>query len=120
MGLLGRLLDGPRWFRSFLIPNVLSNAPPLDILLNDPERLTAYLKENAMSVSHVSGTCRMGAASDPMAVVDTEGRVYGVQGLRVIDASIMPSTPRANINVPTYMIAEKMASAILADREKSA
>jgi 5-(hydroxymethyl)furfural/furfural oxidase len=119
MGFLGRLLDGPRWFRSFLIRNVVSNAPPLDILLDDPERLKAYLKENAMSVSHVSGSCRMGAPSDPMAVVDTQGRVHGVQGLRVIDASIMPSIPRANINLPTYMIAEKIASAIMADRKKN-
>jgi 5-(hydroxymethyl)furfural/furfural oxidase len=58
----------------------------------------------------------MGGADDPNAVVDTAGRVYGVSGLRVVDASVMPWVPRGNTNVPTIMVAEKMADAILAGR----
>jgi len=55
-------------------------------------------------------------AEDPLAVTDGTGRVYGVEGLRVIDASIMPSIPRANTNTPTIMIAERLADLIKASR----
>ncbi|CAG2105047.1 unnamed protein product [Medioppia subpectinata] len=58
---------------------------------------------------HPCGTCKMGAKSDPAAVVDTELRVRGVHGLRVVDASVMPTVPTGNINAPTLMIAEKCA-----------
>ena len=61
---------------------------------------------------HASGTCRMGAADDPRSVVDPECRVIGVTGLRVIDASVMPTVVRANTNFTTIMIAEKMADAL--------
>ena len=54
----------------------------------------------------------MGGAADPMAVVDPECRVYGVQGQRVADASVMPSVPSANTNIPTIMIAERAADFI--------
>jgi 5-(hydroxymethyl)furfural/furfural oxidase len=56
----------------------------------------------------------MGAPDDLDAVVDVAGKVYGVEGLRVVDASVMPCVPRANTNFPTIMIAEKMSDAILA------
>ena len=55
----------------------------------------------------------MGAAGDPLAVVDSSTRVRGVAGLRVVDASIMPVVPRGNTNLPTLMIAEKVAAAML-------
>jgi 5-(hydroxymethyl)furfural/furfural oxidase len=55
----------------------------------------------------------MGRADDPLAVTDPSGRVYGVTGLRVADASLMPSVPRANTNIPVMMIGEKIAAAIL-------
>ncbi|WP_291830400.1 GMC oxidoreductase, partial [Bosea sp. (in: a-proteobacteria)] len=58
-------------------------------------------------------TCRMGAEADPHAVVDPEARVIGVEGLRVVDASVMPRVPRANTNIPTVMIAEKVAEGML-------
>jgi len=62
---------------------------------------------------HPCGTCRMGAADDPDAVVDPrQARVRGVERLRVIDASVMPAVPRANTNIPTIMLAEKFAAAI--------
>ena len=56
----------------------------------------------------------MGAADDPGAVTDPSARVYGVEGLRVCDTSIMPCVPRANTNIPTIMMAEKVADTILA------
>jgi 5-(hydroxymethyl)furfural/furfural oxidase len=58
----------------------------------------------------------MGPAHDPQAVTDSEGRVHGVSQLRVVDASLMPSLPSANTNIPTIMMAEKIADAILARR----
>ena len=59
-------------------------------------------------------TCRMGPADDPMAVTNTAGRVHGIDGLRVVDASIFPVVPCANTNIPTIMTAEKISDAILA------
>lgn len=67
-------------------------------------------------MGHPAGTCRMGHASDPDAVVDAHCRVLGVEGLRVVDASIMPVITSANTNLSTIMIAEKAASMMLADR----
>lgn len=63
---------------------------------------------------HAAGTCRMGAAGDPMAVVDTSGRVIGYDGLLVCDASVMPQLPRANTHLPTLMIAERLAAGFAA------
>jgi choline dehydrogenase-like flavoprotein len=59
---------------------------------------------------HVSGTCRMEAAADRDAVVDPDGRVIGVGGLRVADTSVMPVVPRANTDIPTIMVAERLAA----------
>ncbi|MGH2542616.1 MAG: GMC oxidoreductase, partial [Ardenticatenaceae bacterium] len=58
---------------------------------------------------HLTSTCKMGPASDPMAVVDQYGTVHGLQGLRVADASAMPDCVRANTNVTTMMIGERIA-----------
>jgi 5-(hydroxymethyl)furfural/furfural oxidase len=58
----------------------------------------------------------MGAANDPMAVTDGQGRVRGVGGLRVVDASVFPSVPSANTNIPVFMVAEKISDAIVAGR----
>jgi 5-(hydroxymethyl)furfural/furfural oxidase len=60
----------------------------------------------------------MGPAQDRHAVTDAEGRVHGIAGLRVVDASLMPRLPSANTNIPTIMMAEKIADAILAGRDK--
>lgn len=70
------------------------------------------IRQYTMTIYHVSCTAKMGPASDPMAVVDPQLRVYGVKGLRVIDASIMPTITNGNINAPTIMIAEKGADMI--------
>ncbi|XP_045454198.1 glucose dehydrogenase [FAD, quinone] [Melitaea cinxia] len=66
-----------------------------------------YIRQYTMTIYHLSCTAKMGPASDPMAVVDPQLRVYGVEGLRVIDASIMPTVSNGNINAPVIMIAEK-------------
>jgi choline dehydrogenase len=65
--------------------------------------------QNVGSYQHPIGTCRMGPADDPRSVVDGTGRVHGLEGLSIIDASIMPSIPSANTNLPTLMLAERLA-----------
>ncbi|CAG2171000.1 unnamed protein product [Oppiella nova] len=67
---------------------------------------------------HPSGTCKMGFKTDPSAVVDPMGRVFGVRGLRVVDASVMPNVVSGNTNAPTIMLAEKMADHVKGRRLK--
>jgi choline dehydrogenase len=76
--------------------------------------LDAWLMHAVNTGHHSSGTCKMGPASDPLAVVDQAGRVYGVEGLRVVDASIMPDCVRANTNATTMMMAEYIAAMMTA------
>lgn len=83
-----------------------------DDIVADAASRKEFIKTNITPLGHHAGTCRMGRADDPAAVVDIAGRVHGVPGLRVADASVMPTVPRANTNLPTLMIAEKMADAI--------
>jgi 5-(hydroxymethyl)furfural/furfural oxidase len=77
--------------------------------VNDENALHDYVREYTIGTNHVCGTCRMGRADDPSAVVDTGGVVIGVDGLRVVDASIMPAVPSGNTHMPTVMLAEKLA-----------
>jgi 4-pyridoxate dehydrogenase len=79
--------------------------------------LDAHIRLNASTAHHPMGTCKMGIASDPAAVVDAELRVYGIQGLRVVDASVMPDQVGGNINAPVIMIAEKAGDMILGQRD---
>jgi 5-(hydroxymethyl)furfural/furfural oxidase len=81
-------------------------------LAADDAMLEAHLRRQVNGVWHACGSCRMGDPADPMAVTDPAGRVLGVDGLRVCDASLMPTIPCANLNVPVLMLAEKIASAI--------
>ncbi len=79
---------------------------------SDDELLEAA-RQRGTTTFHPMGTCRMGPADDPMAVVDDHLRVHGLDGLRVADASVMPTMPSANLNAATMMIAEKAADLIL-------
>ncbi len=74
--------------------------------------LDAYIRATAATAHHPLGTCKMGVAGDRMAVVDPELRLHGVDGLRVVDASVMPDLVGGNINAPVIMIAEKAADLI--------
>ena len=80
--------------------------------VNTEDEMLAYYRENATTTFHLMGTCRMGPESDPTAVVDDNLRVRGLEGLRVADASIMPTMPSANTNAATIMIGEKCADFI--------
>jgi choline dehydrogenase len=75
--------------------------------------IDAFVRNKVESAYHPSCTCKMGAATDAMAVVDPETRVHGLQRLRVVDSSIMPSITTGNLNAPTIMLAEKAADHIL-------
>jgi choline dehydrogenase len=82
---------------------------PSDADLASDDALDAWLLRSARTSHHISSTCKMGARSDPMAVVDHQGRVHGLEGLRVADASIMPDCVRANTNVTALVIGERIA-----------
>jgi len=85
---------------------------PSDEVLGSDTRLDAWMAREVTTTNHLSGTCKMGPASDPLAVVSQRGQVHGVAGLRVVDASIMPDCVRANTNATTMMIGERMADLI--------
>ena len=74
------------------------------------QQLRAYIRQQTFTLYHPVGTCRMG--SDPDAVVDTDLRVRGLESLRVVDASVMPTVTRGNTNAPTIAIAERAAELI--------
>jgi len=111
------LLSGIRQTRSiFAAPalarhSVRETLPGADVAGDD--ELRAFARTHGVTLYHPVGTCKMG--EDPMAVVDSRLRVHGVQGLRVIDASVMPVLTTGNTNAPTIMIGEKGAAMILDD-----
>ena len=115
-GVLAKLMEGPAWLRRYLIDTFIVEGYRFDELMEDDEKLEDFTRKAAIGVWHASCTCRMGAANDPMAVTDTAGRVRGVGGLRVVDASLFPAVPCANTNFPTLMSAEKIADAVLDGR----
>jgi 5-(hydroxymethyl)furfural/furfural oxidase len=120
MGLFARLLDALPGFRGYLIEKIVTGGYTMRDLLADDAVLDAYLQRSVVGVWHPIGTCRMGGASDPLAVTDGSGRVRGMEALRVCDASLMPTIPCANTNIPTIMVAERIADLIKAERAGSA
>ena len=85
--------------------------PPRDINIDDDDELDAWIRQTGETLYHPVGTCKMG--QDEMAVVDAQGSVHGLLGLRVVDASLMPTLIAGNTNAPTIMLAEKISDAIL-------
>lgn len=103
--------DLPPLLGGFALARRLAATPPLDRLLGEellpgPADLAGFLQENARNYFHPAGTCGMGR------IVDTHGRVLGLEGLAVVDASIMPTIPRANTNLTTVAIAERLAETL--------
>jgi len=111
------LMDGSTPLRHYMIDNYVVDGFTFEQLMRDDEALEAFVRKEAIGVWHASCSCRMGSKDDPLAVVDTQGRVKGAHALRVVDASIFPVVPCANTNFPTLMAAEKIADSILASPE---
>ncbi len=97
-------------FKEFIVERL----NPVDADLANDAALDNWILRNAYTQHHIAGTCKMGPDSDPMAVVNQHGRVHGLQGLRVADASVMPDVIRANTNATTIMISERVAEFIKA------
>jgi 5-(hydroxymethyl)furfural/furfural oxidase len=100
--------------RRWMLDKLIADAPSLDDLAHDDGACRDWIRGAVLGHWHASCTCRMGATNDALAVTDPSARVYGVAGLRAADASIMPSVPCANTNIPTIMIGEKVAAMVLA------
>jgi choline dehydrogenase/4-pyridoxate dehydrogenase len=110
------LRDGIAAFRELahrpeLEPFVAREIGPGPDVTSDAQ-IEAYTRRTAVTAHHPAGTCKMGAADDPMAVVDDALRVRGTEGLRVVDASVFPDLVGGNINAPVIMIAERAADLI--------
>ncbi|MEZ5568345.1 MAG: GMC family oxidoreductase N-terminal domain-containing protein [Halioglobus sp.] len=114
--MLSSLLDISQRVRTFMMRHVVTEGTTFEELMRDDDKLEKFVRQAASGVWHASCTCRMGAAEDSRAVTDNEGRVYGIEALRVVDASIFPMVPRANTNIPTMMVAEKIADAMIRAR----
>jgi 5-(hydroxymethyl)furfural/furfural oxidase len=110
-------LDDPNVDLSDIMISEVASGPDLFALVQDEEALAEFVRLRSHGTWHCCGTCRMGREDDPLSVTDSSGRVYGVEGLRIADASLMPAVPRANTNLPVMMIGEKIAATILAERD---
>ena len=106
-----RLLAAPA-FAPYVVEEVFPG-----VQVQSDDEILDYVKRAGATAYHHVGTARMGAPDDAMAVVDHEGRVHGVQGLRVADASIFPTITSGNTNAPVIMAAEKLSDALLASRD---
>jgi len=114
------------WLQAWLISITLRIGPlrravlrksTLDVrsMAGDEAGIRNYVRLRSQAVYHACGTCRMGSTNDLDAVVDSSCRVFGVGGLRVVDASVFPSLPRAATHLTVLMVAEKMADQIKAE-----
>jgi choline dehydrogenase len=105
---LTREIFGQEAFADFIKHEIQPGAE-----VQSDEQLNAFISEHVESAYHPCGTCRMGRADDPMAVVDPDARVIGVDGLRVADSSIFPQITNGNLNGPSIMVGEKASDHIL-------
>ena len=93
---------------------LVEDAPPW----GDGTELPAWVRSHVGTTYHPSSTCRMGPELDPHSVVDSDGRVHGIDGVRVVDASVFPTGPRANVHFTVVAVAEKLAQAMVSDRTR--
>ena len=114
-GLATMLLDGPESLRNTLMRNVIKPGPTTGDLEASEELMDEWIRDSVAGFFHPVGTCRMGSPDDPDTVIDPSGHVKDVPGLRVADASIMPSIVRATTNLTAIMIGEKMVQTILGE-----
>ncbi|APR51039.1 glucose dehydrogenase [Sphingomonas koreensis] len=108
-------LDGPAPIRRAFIENLIMEGESIADLLSDDAKLEVFVRSAVAGVWHASCSCRMGAADDPTAVLTPDGRVKGIEGLRVSDASAFPAIPSANTNLAVLMLAEKLAEQMKAE-----
>lgn len=112
---MDRLRTGLKLSRSLLLSDIFSKYKGHEILpgpeVETDEQWDEYIRNTCTTVHHACSSCRMG--SDDMAVVDTELKVYGIEGLRVVDASVFPTLLAGNSNAPVVMVAEKASDIIL-------
>lgn len=106
------MMDSSSTLRRFLFDRIISDCPPLPDLLADPSALERHVRDNVQSAWHASCTCRMGDPADPRTVVDPSGKLVGADNLFIADASVMPEVSRTNTNIPTIMIAERIAEKV--------
>ena len=102
--MIGELLRSPE-----LAPHIIGRVTPPEAVFASRQAMTAYTLQAVRAGMHPVGTAKMGPATDDHAVVDAHGRVYGVDHLRVADASVMPSIPRANTNLSCILVGERIA-----------
>ena len=114
-GAAAQLIGLSAWTRDLVYRKKLNPGVDCDRLGRDDDYLAQWIADNVWPSWHISGTCRMGRRDDPAAVVDAKCRVRGISGLRVVDASVMPTIVSANTNISTIMIGEKIAAEILAE-----
>ncbi len=107
-----RAVDGPGVLRRRVMRHRVSGGLSLFDIVRDHDTLDAFLRERSHGTWHCCGTARMGREEDPRAATSPVGQVYGVEGVRVADVSLMPTVPRANTNLPAIMIAEKIAASM--------
>ncbi len=107
------LLDAIPALQPAFVKTFIGGGRTLAEFIQDRRQIEDFVRAGVFGQWHPSGTCRMGASSDPFAVTSPDdGRVHGIEGLRVVDASVMPTIPRANLNIPVIMVAERMADQI--------
>jgi 5-(hydroxymethyl)furfural/furfural oxidase len=113
------LMDMSPATRAWLYRYRFGSAEKLHRMAKDDQAIEEWVKSSVWSGWHVSGTCRMGPDGDPLAVLDDRLRVRGVSGLRVVDASVMPTIVRANTNISTIALAEKASDIIIDDSRRN-
>jgi 5-(hydroxymethyl)furfural/furfural oxidase len=111
-GLLSGMLDVAGPLRGRIVHSLITQGITAERLVEDENALNDFVCRHVGGTWHASGTCRMGSHADPKAVTSNHGKVWGVEGLRICDASLMPAIPCANTNIPTIMIAERIADFI--------